>query len=504
MTDQTKQAGLGGAQHLREPDLGPLDRLYIDYQERRGLYIGGFVVLCIAVLGIMYAADSAGGTRVDNFSPVWTAYAAARDRIVQDQPADEELAQLDRALAEARGTDAEGSALWLSAIAQYGSAWTRDKLAFADREPFLNVARARLEELDSANEQFDRFPPALSRWYTSSTSSPVEEMLERVTTDLEWAKDNAAARPAADEAPTAVLRTDLGDIHLRFYAKLAPKHVANFLKLAQLGSYNGTAFHFVRGGSEPDGVIGGDPFTYFYNDPLNKEHILRWGGGGTGYGIPPEDSRFQVRHSRAIVTAQRRPNADWDNGSQFQILLDTDPALDRTYSPFAVVESGLDVVEKIATRKTAADHGPYKDDPLFQRLDRSGLLVEPAWIRKVIVYGKDGAALEHSFPLSDTEKTLGGLKSGDVQPLEDDALRATRKLRESESEKPYRAGLDFPFPDDITDLKKANAAGDRRELDKIVPGGSEANENEDEKDSTKGGEKDTPPEDEKPEEKKDG
>jgi len=458
-----------GAVADREAAPTPIDRFVTGFQAKRPLYIGGIIGLFALFVVILLVIESSGEERVDHFSAVWDAYSDVRERVRDNQPATEELAQLERELAGVRGTDAEASALWLSAIARYGSAFTRDKLSASDRRPLLEGAKAHLEELKQ--ERFDHFPPALTRWYTTSGTPPVEQMLERVTRDLEWLEANGQAQPGADDAPTAVLRTDLGDIHLRFFGALAPQHRDNFISLATKGSYNGTAFHFVRGGDEPVGVLGGDPFTYFYNDPLKKDQILRWGGGGTGYDLPPEESRFRVVHARAIVTAQRRPNADWDNGAQFQILLDTDPKLDRVYSPFAQVVEGMDVVEAIAQRRTASQHGPYKDDPLFQRLERNGLLVEPVWIQQVILYGKDGKALEHAFSLESEEQTLAGLKGSTVKPLEEKELNAGRKLRGAEDGKPFRRGLDFPFPEDIDDVTKANPLGDRRVLENVEPGG---------------------------------
>ena len=164
------------------PDI--LDRFVADFQAKRGLYIGGiagiFVILFVALLMM----DSKREKRADSFSPVWDAYASVRERIRSNQPAADQLAQLDREVATARGTEAEASALWLSAIANYGSAFTRDKLTSAQRQPLLEGAKAHLEELRDA--RFDHFLPALSRWYTTSGTPPVEQMLERVTRDLEW------------------------------------------------------------------------------------------------------------------------------------------------------------------------------------------------------------------------------------------------------------------------------------------------------------------------------
>ncbi|MFY4729220.1 peptidylprolyl isomerase, partial [Nitrospira sp. BLG_2] len=60
---------------------------------------------------------------------------------------------------------------------------------------------------------------------------------------------------ATDKAPTskteipkgsrAIIKTKFGDIEIKFYPDVAPKHVENFIKLAKSGFYNGTIFHRV-------------------------------------------------------------------------------------------------------------------------------------------------------------------------------------------------------------------------------------------------------------------
>src|SRR6185436_4627972 len=54
--------------------------------------------------------------------------------------------------------------------------------------------------------------------------------------------------PAALAQYRAVLETTLGAVTVEFFPDKAPEHVRNFLRLAQTGVYDGTAFHrIVRG-----------------------------------------------------------------------------------------------------------------------------------------------------------------------------------------------------------------------------------------------------------------
>ena len=61
---------------------------------------------------------------------------------------------------------------------------------------------------------------------------------------------------AADTDQVAVVETKLGKIVIEFYDKDAPKTVANFIKLAKQGFYDGTTFHRVIPGFM---IQGGDP-----------------------------------------------------------------------------------------------------------------------------------------------------------------------------------------------------------------------------------------------------
>ena len=80
-----------------------------------------------------------------------------------------------------------------------------------------------------------------------------------------------AAKTDTSKGPRAIIKTKFGDIELKLYHDVAPKHVENFIKLAKDGFYNGTIFHRVIPGFM---IQGGDPNT---KDSLKKE---TFGQGG--------------------------------------------------------------------------------------------------------------------------------------------------------------------------------------------------------------------------------
>ena len=137
------------------------------------------------------------------------------------------------------------------------------------------------------------------------------------------------------KGPKAIIKTKFGDIEIKFYPDVAPKHVENFIKLAKSGFYNGTIFHRVIPGFM---IQGGDPNT---KDTLKKDI---YGQGGPGHAIKAEFS--DIPHKRGIVSMARAADPD-SAGSQFFIVVEDSRFLDRKYSVFGEVTKGIGVADKI-------------------------------------------------------------------------------------------------------------------------------------------------------------
>lgn len=147
--------------------------------------------------------------------------------------------------------------------------------------------------------------------------------------------ESVMAADTALKAPRAIIKTKFGDIEIEFYPDVAPKHVANFIKLAKEGFYNGTIFHRVIPGFM---IQGGDPYT---KDTLKKE---TYGQGGPGYTIKAEFN--DIPHKRGIVSMARAADPD-SAGSQFFIVVEDSRSLDYKYSVFGHVKKGIGVADKI-------------------------------------------------------------------------------------------------------------------------------------------------------------
>ena len=136
----------------------------------------------------------------------------------------------------------------------------------------------------------------------------------------------------------AEIITAKGIMRVNFYEKEVPNTVANFVKLAKDGFYNGLRFHRVI----PDFVIqGGCPYSRNLGDP-------RVGTGGPGWTIKCETKAEKQYHDRGVLSMA---HAGKDTGgSQFFICHNRENTqhLDGVHTCFGrVAEKDWDVIDAI-------------------------------------------------------------------------------------------------------------------------------------------------------------
>ena len=131
---------------------------------------------------------------------------------------------------------------------------------------------------------------------------------------------------------------------VELYPEIAPITVANFVKLAKEGFYDGLIFHRVIEGFM---IQGGDP--------------TGTGMGGPGYTIKGEFALNGVnnplKHTRGVISMARAQDPN-SAGSQFFIMHKNAPHLDGSYAAFGKVVEGLNTVDEIAGVAT-----DYSDRP---------------------------------------------------------------------------------------------------------------------------------------------
>jgi len=149
--------------------------------------------------------------------------------------------------------------------------------------------------------------------------------------------------PPPPPGPKAIIKTRFGEMEMKFFPDLAPKHVENFIKLAKAGFYNGTIFHRVIPGFM---IQGGDPNT---KNSLRKD---TFGQGGPkdekGNPILLKAEFSDTPHKRGIVSMARAGEPD-TAGSQFFIVVEDSFFLDRKYTVFGEVTKGLGIADKIVS-----------------------------------------------------------------------------------------------------------------------------------------------------------
>jgi peptidyl-prolyl cis-trans isomerase B (cyclophilin B) len=145
-----------------------------------------------------------------------------------------------------------------------------------------------------------------------------------------------------------VMKTKQGTIKIQLFDKVAPKHVANFVKNVNAGFYDGLTFHRVIPGFM---IQGGDPNSK--DDDLSND----------GYGrpdlekVPAEFSK--LKHERGILSAARTQDPN-SATTQFFLMHAYNSQLDGQYSIFGQVIEGMDVVDKIVNLKKVQGDNPGK------------------------------------------------------------------------------------------------------------------------------------------------
>ena len=169
---------------------------------------------------------------------------------------------------------------------------------------------------------------------------------------------NASASGSAAEPIgkyTAVIDiADYGTITLELDGDSAPLTVANFVKLAKDGFYDGLTFHRIIEGFM---MQGGDP---------NGD-----GTGGSGTTIVGEFSENgyenNLSHTRGAISMAR--SDDYDSASsQFFIVQEDYPSLDGKYAVFGYVTEGMDIVDAICEAAQPTDGNgtiPAEEQPVI-------------------------------------------------------------------------------------------------------------------------------------------
>jgi len=150
-----------------------------------------------------------------------------------------------------------------------------------------------------------------------------------------------------------ILKLKDGDVKIELFKDVAPNHVERIKKLADDGNYDGVVFHRVI-----DGFMAQTGDVKFGNTNNNDFDLNRAGMGGSD--LPDLKSEFNnLPHDRGTLSMARSADPNSAN-SQFFICFEPAPFLDRQYTVFGKVISGMEYVDKIK-RGDSNDNGAVKD-----------------------------------------------------------------------------------------------------------------------------------------------
>ena len=175
---------------------------------------------------------------------------------------------------------------------------------------------------------------------TEQTSSKTEQTTAAQTT--EKATEAEVDTSGLEGAKAVIDVKDYGEITVELEPQYAPKTVANFVKLAESGFYDGLTFHRIMEGFM---IQGGDP----------KGN----GTGGSDENIVGEFSangftQNTLSHKRGVISIARSNDMN-SASSQFFIVHKDSTFLDGQYAAFGEVTEGIEVVDKIASDAKPVD-----------------------------------------------------------------------------------------------------------------------------------------------------
>ncbi len=136
----------------------------------------------------------------------------------------------------------------------------------------------------------------------------------------------------------AKINTAKGSMTVELYDEATPNTVANFVKLAEEGFYDGLSFHRVI----PSFMVqGGCPNSRAGSDGMP-------GTGGPGYQIDCEVEKERQHHDRGVLSMAHAGRNT--GGSQFFICHSRDNTahLDGNHTCFGIVTEGVEVVDDLA------------------------------------------------------------------------------------------------------------------------------------------------------------
>ena len=192
---------------------------------------------------------------------------------------------------------------------------------------------------------------------TAATQSPAEAPAAETEAVIDEQPEQAPTESEPGLRHAEITVRDYGVIQLELDETAAPITVANFVKLAQDGFYDGLTFHRIMDGFM---IQGGDPL-----------------GNGTGGSSESIQGEFAlngvdnpISHVKGVISMARSKDPN-SASSQFFITVADSTFLDGNYAAFGRVTEGMEIAEKIAKdARPIDDNGtiPADQQPVIESI----------------------------------------------------------------------------------------------------------------------------------------
>jgi peptidyl-prolyl cis-trans isomerase B (cyclophilin B) len=190
--------------------------------------------------------------------------------------------------------------------------------------------------------------------------------------EIEMSVEKQLAMPEVGEK-VAVIKTNMGDITVKFFPEFAPKAVENFITHAENGYYNGVTFHrvmndFMIQGGDPEGTGRGgesiwgrsfeDEFTpelHNFRGALSMANAGKNTNGSQFFIVqkgPASPTEAQMYIQYGYIRSRAVAEAYVANGGT--------PWLDNAHTVFGQVIDGMDIVDTIAAVAVDANAKPFE------------------------------------------------------------------------------------------------------------------------------------------------
>lgn len=232
---------------------------------------------------------------------------------------------------------------------------------------------------------------------TEAETEMTEEKLDEILPIIDSVDELPQFSPLKEGEQLVTLKTNYGDITIRFFPEYAPNAVENFVTLAESGYYNGITFHRVKNdfmiqAGDPTGTgAGGESiFGEKFDDEITP-YLKHFTGAVAmaNSGADTNGSQFYIVENDELSESQKSYMENFKNNPENVLQIDSEtgteitnnrffspivaeeyiehggtPTLDFYYTIFGQVVEGMDVVHKIAETDTyAGNDGGQTDKP---------------------------------------------------------------------------------------------------------------------------------------------